>query len=157
MIKDDKIYQILLKNNFDLYRGEKGVAEYMQQHLSQYYNEISNSIYAQDNPFLGEEFTKSLCKKLELLDEICKEIPYIIELYNKGLIKQAYENSFAKPIRGGYYIYGIFIYDILRKIRGRVCENNVFVRIQHIFSTPILQSLYLRKQLAQSPCDPPCK
>lgn len=95
MIKDDKLYQILLKNNFDLYRGEKSVAEYMQQHLSQYYNEISNSISAQDNPFLGEEFTKLLCEKLELLDEICRDIPTIIETYNNGFIKQAYEKSFA--------------------------------------------------------------
>ncbi len=30
MIKDDKLYQILLKNNFDLYRGEKSVAEYIK-------------------------------------------------------------------------------------------------------------------------------
>lgn len=95
MIKDDKIYQIILKNNFDLSRGEKSVAEYMQQHLSQYFNETSNSISAQDNPFLEEEFTKLLYEKLELLNKICREIPAIIETYNNGFIKQSYEKSFS--------------------------------------------------------------
>ena len=28
MIKDDRIYQVLLKYNFDLFRGDKNITEY---------------------------------------------------------------------------------------------------------------------------------
>lgn len=30
MIKDDRIYQVLLKYNFDLFRGDKNITEYMR-------------------------------------------------------------------------------------------------------------------------------
>ena len=36
MIKDDRIYQVLLKYNFDLFRGDKNITEYMREHCNQY-------------------------------------------------------------------------------------------------------------------------
>ena len=138
MIKDDKIYQILLKNNFDLYRGEKSVAEYIQQHLSQYYNEISTSISAQDNPFLGEEFTKLLCEELELLDEICRKIPAIIETYNNGFIKQAYEKSFAlfEKVHDWFLIKQLWgnneVFYRIRQGDFRINDSNVFIHVNRL-------------------------
>lgn len=32
MIKDDTIYQVLLKYSFDLFRGDKNITEYMKEH-----------------------------------------------------------------------------------------------------------------------------
>lgn len=36
MIKDDRIYQVLLKYNFDLFRGDKNIIEYMREHCNQF-------------------------------------------------------------------------------------------------------------------------
>ena len=40
MIKDDRIYQVLLKYNFDLFRGNKNITEYMREHCNQFYCDI---------------------------------------------------------------------------------------------------------------------
>lgn len=92
MYKEDDLYQVLLKYDFDLFRGNKGIAEYMEEHLNQYYSDIVEATEG-NNPFLGEEFVKLLKEKLDLLNEICQEIPSILKTYDNGLIKETYIKS----------------------------------------------------------------
>lgn len=42
MIKNDRIYQVLLKYNFDLFRGDKGITEYMAEHCNQFYCDMAH-------------------------------------------------------------------------------------------------------------------
>ena len=92
MYKNDSLYQVLLKYDFDLFRGNKGITEYMKAHLKQYYRDIF-SASNDENPFLGEGFVTLLKENLPLLDEICKKIPEILEIYDQGFLGQAYQES----------------------------------------------------------------
>lgn len=94
MFKKDDIYHVLYKYDFDLFRGNKGIREYMDDHLKKYYSDIEEATKG-DNPFLGEKFVDLLRDKLAFLKEICKEIPAILELYDDGFLKEAYMRSDA--------------------------------------------------------------
>lgn len=92
MIKDDRIYQVLLRYDFDLSRGTNGITKYMSEHLNQYYKDITEAIDG-NNSFLGETFIKLLKNKMKDLNEICTKIPYILDCFDNGHIKKAYEES----------------------------------------------------------------
>ena len=62
MIKSDRIYQVLLKYNFDLFRGSKSMVEYISDHLAQYYTEIVSAT-EENNDFLGDSFIQKLKEK----------------------------------------------------------------------------------------------
>lgn len=92
MIKDDRIYQTLLKYDFDLFRGEKNIAEYMEDHLNHFYEDIVDATNG-NNEFLGDEFIELLKQELNKLRDICTEIPAIINAFDNGHIKNAYSRS----------------------------------------------------------------
>ena len=92
MIKGDSIYQVLLKHDFDLFRGDKGIAEYMAGHLGKFYEDIVVATEG-ENPFLGDAFTNLLKQELEFLHDICVEIPNILTAFENGHIRDAYVNS----------------------------------------------------------------
>ena len=104
MVKDDKIYQVLLKYKFDLFRGNKNIAEYMREHLKQFYCDIYDAVKG-DNPFLGKDFVNLLTDKLGELEDICTSIPEILELNDRGLVKATYEESFQLFERMKQYFY----------------------------------------------------
>ena len=104
MIKDDRIYQVLLKYNFDLFRGDKNITEYMREHCNQFYCDICDALKG-GNSFLGEEFVNLLNGELEKLQDICSIIPEILELNDKGLIKATYEKGFQLFERMKPYFY----------------------------------------------------
>ena len=104
MLKEDKIYQVLLKYNFDLFRGDKNIAEYMREHCNQFYCDVSDALKG-DNFFLGEEFVNLLNGELEELQKICSIIPEILELNDRGLIKATYEKGFQLFERMKPYFY----------------------------------------------------
>lgn len=83
MIKDDRIYQVLLKYNFDLFRGDKNITEYMREHCNQFYCDICDVVKG-DNSFLGEDFVNLLKDELGELQDICLIIPEILELMIEG-------------------------------------------------------------------------
>ncbi|WP_050640293.1 MULTISPECIES: hypothetical protein [Clostridia] len=92
MYKNDDIYQNILKYDFELYRGNKGITEYLSEHFSTYYNDIVISLKG-NNSFLGKKFIDLLEEKIDFLGFLCKEIPEILYLYDQGLIKEAYQRS----------------------------------------------------------------
>lgn len=94
MIKDDRIYQVLLKYNFDLFRGDKNITEYMREHCNQFYCDICDAVKG-DNSFLGEDFVNLLKDELGELQDICLIISEILELNDRGLIKATYEKRFS--------------------------------------------------------------
>ena len=101
MVKDDMIYQVLLKHDFDLYRGNSDIAEFMKDHLKNYYENIAAAV-KRDNPFLGKMFASMLSEKLEELNYICEEIPAVLDAFNNGHIMEAYNEgtqlfAFIKP------------------------------------------------------------
>ncbi len=93
MIKDDQIYQVLLRYNFALFRGDKCIADYMREHCNQFYSDICDAVDG-DNSFLGVDFVNLLKDKLKELKEVCTSIPAILELNDKGYVKATYEASF---------------------------------------------------------------
>ena len=62
MIKSDRVYQVLLNYDFNLFRGSKSIAEYLSEHLSQYYAEITTAVEG-ENDFLGDYFIQLLKEK----------------------------------------------------------------------------------------------
>ena len=104
MIKDDRIYQVLLKYNFDLFRGDKNITEYMREHCNQFYCDICDVVKG-DNSFLGEDFVNLLKDEFGELQDICLIIPEILELNDRGLIKATYEKGFQLFERMRPYFY----------------------------------------------------
>ena len=92
MIKSDRIYQVLLKYNFDLFRGSKSMVEYISEHLTQYYTEIVSAT-EENNDFLGDSFIQKLKERIPILESICHEIPTILADFDNGHIKDAYIKS----------------------------------------------------------------
>lgn len=94
MVKSDSIYQVLLKYDFDLFRGNKGIEEYLSEHLNQYFKDIVDATEG-NNSFLGEDFVGLLKNELRTLNNICNEIPVILKEFDDGHIKDAYIRSNA--------------------------------------------------------------
>jgi len=92
MIKSDRIYQVLLNYDFDLFRGSKSITEYISEHLSRYYAEITAAVEG-ENVFLGDYFIQLLKEKLPTLEELCQKIPAILSFFDNGHIKEAYNQS----------------------------------------------------------------
>ena len=92
MFKDDIVYQVLLKYDFDLFRGKKGITEYMLEHLAAYYAEIVSATEGR-NEFLGDYFIALLKDKLPILRDLCGEIPTILSAFDNGHIREAYNRS----------------------------------------------------------------
>ncbi len=109
MIKDDRIYQVLLKYNFDLYRGNKNITEYMREHCNQFYCDICDAVKG-ENTFLGDDFVNLLKGGLEELHNICSAIPEILELNDRGLIKATYEKGFQLFERMKPYFYARYLW-----------------------------------------------
>ena len=40
MIKDDSLYQVLLKHNFSLLKGNMCISDYLENHLKQYFSDV---------------------------------------------------------------------------------------------------------------------
>lgn len=93
MIKGDALYKVLLKYDFDLYRGNEGICEYLKQHLNQFYTDVSFAITSRDNDFLGETFINMLNEKMLILKKICDEVPEIINNFDDGHILESYSKS----------------------------------------------------------------
>lgn len=94
MIKSDSLYQVLLKYDFELIRGNEGISEYIYNHLKQYYNDIDDAI-SKKNDFLGETFVDMLKEKMPLLSELCECIPSVLSKFDDGHIQKAYNESVA--------------------------------------------------------------
>lgn len=94
MYKGDSIYKVILKYNFDLFRGELDVPSYLENHLKKYVSDIQVAIQG-DNPFLGAKFVSMLNKRVSLINKICSQIVGISEKYNSGLIKDAYIEAYT--------------------------------------------------------------
>ena len=93
MIKSDAIYQVLLRYDFDLSRGNNGIYDYLKQHLNQFYTDIVSAISAPNDVMLKETFINMLKAEMPLLQKICEEIPEIIFAFDNGHIPDAYSKS----------------------------------------------------------------
>ena len=71
MVKSDSIYQVLLKYDFDLFRGNKGIEEYLSEHLNQYFKDIVER-YEIELPDVLEELTDDLCSSIGSLTNASK-------------------------------------------------------------------------------------
>ena len=92
MFKDDRIYQVLLKYDFDLFRGKKSITEYIAEHIAEYYAEIVSATEGK-NDFLGPYFVALLKEKLPIIKELGDEIPAILSAFDNGHIRDAYNRS----------------------------------------------------------------
>lgn len=162
MIKDDRIYQVLLKYNFDLFRGDKNITEYMREHCNQFYCDICDALKG-DNSFLGEEFVNLLNGELEELQDICSIIPEILELNDRGLIKATYEKGFQLFERMKPYFYtryswrgnGGFYYRIRQgdfRIKDGEDSKEKKMQLFHIKKTLRNRVGAYRYSVAGSPC-----
>ena len=162
MIKDDRIYQVLLKYNFDLFRGDKNITEYMREHCNQFYCDICDAVKG-DNSFLGEDFVNLLKDELGELQDICLIIPEILELNDRGLIKATYEKGFQLFERMKPYFYtryswrenGGFYYRIRQgdfRIKAGEDSKEKKMQLFHIKTTLKNRVGAYRYSVAGSPC-----
>ena len=162
MIKDDRIYQVLLKYNFDLFRGDKNITEYMREHCNQFYCDICDAVKG-DNSFLGEDFVNLLKDELGELQDICLIIPEILELNDRGLIKATYEKGFQLFERMKPYFYtryswrenGGFYYRIRQgdfRIKAGEDSKEKKMQLFHIKTTLRNRVGAYRYSVAGSPC-----
>lgn len=93
MYKSDSIFRTLLNYNYDLFRGDFNVPEYLNKHLNQYIVDLEDAI-SKENPFLGDKFISMLTSKIPLLKDICRQIVCITEVYRNGRIKEAYDKGY---------------------------------------------------------------
>ena len=93
MYKGDSVYKVILNYNFDLFRGELEVSEYLEKHFNQYVSDIQVAIH-KDNPFLEAKFISMLEEKIPLIKEICSQIIDVSKKYSQGLIKEAYIKAY---------------------------------------------------------------
>lgn len=62
MIKDDSLYQVLLKHNFSLLKGNMCISDYLENHLKQYFSDVIQAKNG-ENKFLGDNFFSMLEKR----------------------------------------------------------------------------------------------
>ena len=162
MIKEDKIYQVLLKYNFDLFRGDNNIAEYMREHCNQFYFDICDAVQG-NNSFLGDDFVKLLKDELTKLRDICFDIPEILELNDRGLIKASYERGFQLFDKMKPYFYtryswresGGFYYRIRQgdfRIKDGEDGKEKKIQLFHIKKTLRERVGAYRYSVAGSPC-----
>jgi len=90
---DNSIMKTLLKYDFDLFRGDKGIAEYIKGHLKEYYSDIVDAITKEKNDTLDVSCIEMIKNELAVLKKACDEIPEILADYENGHIKDAYIRS----------------------------------------------------------------
>lgn len=93
MYKGDSVYKVILNYNFDLFRGELEVSEYLEKHFNQYVSDIQVAIN-KDNHFIEAKFISMLEEKIPLIKEICSQIIDVSKKYSQGLIKEAYIKAY---------------------------------------------------------------
>lgn len=94
MYKDDSVFRMLLKYNFNLYRGNMTISEYLGNHFEEYISDISKAADG-ENPLLGNNFTAQLKDKLCLIKEICHQIIDTLKSNENGNIKESYDKAYA--------------------------------------------------------------
>lgn len=126
MIKEDSVYMTLLKYDCDLFRGEKGITEYISDHLKQYYRDIEEATKV-ESYFVGETFLELLRGKLELLYEICEEIPKILDDYDQGFLNAAYMQStkLFEKVKPYFFRRGLLVENDGRYYRIRRGDHRV--------------------------------
>lgn len=148
--------------NFDLFRGDKNITEYMREHCNQFYCDICDAVKG-DNSFLGEDFVNLLKDELGELQDICLIIPEILELNDRGLIKATYEKGFQLFERMKPYFYtryswrenGGFYYRIRQgdfRIKAGEDSKEKKMQLFHIKTTLRNRVGAYRYSVAGSPC-----
>lgn len=94
MYKDDQLFQILLKYNFDLYRNEFDVPSYLDYHFNEFTNDIERAA-AGSNPILGPEFCSLVLENISLIKGICNRLVEIGRINRNGQIKDAFESAYS--------------------------------------------------------------
>lgn len=92
MIKDDSLYQVLLKHNFSLFKGNMCISDYLENHLKQYCSDIIQAKNG-ENKFLGDKFFFMLEEEFDTLSLVCDQIIIIIKEYCNGHIRSSYNRS----------------------------------------------------------------
>lgn len=85
----NNILGIIRKYNYDLYRGNLSMEEYLSSYFSKYLDDLSTYIDESN-----EEFREKVGKKINLIQEICNEIIDIIHINSNGFTKKSYTKSY---------------------------------------------------------------
>lgn len=94
MYKKDSIFRTLLKYDFDLYRGDMTISEYLNNNFEEYISDVSAAV-EDINPLLGDKFIVRLKDKLCLIRESCNRIIHILKLNEEGNIKASYQEAYS--------------------------------------------------------------
>lgn len=93
MYKGDALFQCLRLYDFNLYRKDQTVPQYLKEHFKQYIDDIEKAANG-NNPLLGEDFCTQLLNQLSEIKRICDEIVKIAERHRDGQVKNAYEMAY---------------------------------------------------------------
>jgi len=93
MYKDDELFQVLLKYDFDLYRNKSDVPSYLEEHFENYICDIERAASG-NNPLLGSDFCSQLLINIATLKTICNDLVKISRINRNGQIKEAFEIAY---------------------------------------------------------------
>ena len=142
----DSLYQVLLKYDFDLFRGAHGITEYLRSHCQQYYKDVLEAVNG-DNSFLGEEFVKLLRENLSLLNDICTEIPNILELYDQGFLGNAYQQAYALFERLKPYYIVRFDFGNNAGCLYRIREGDFRIHTETVSKKQKMELFHIKKEM----------
>jgi hypothetical protein len=94
MYKDDQLFQVLLRYDFDLNRNGLDVPSYLENHFEKYANDIESAASG-SNPLLGTEFCTQVLDNVSLIRSICNKIIEIGRINRNGQIKDAFESAYT--------------------------------------------------------------
>lgn len=93
MYKDDELFQVLLKYDFDLYRNKSDVPSYLEEHFENYIGDIERAASG-NNPLLGSDFCSQLHTSIATIKTICNNLVSIGRINRNGQIKEAFEIAY---------------------------------------------------------------
>lgn len=164
----NNILGIIRKYNYDLYRGNLSMEEYLSSYFSKYLEDLSTYIDESN-----EEFREKVGKKINLIQQICNEIIDIIHINSNGFTKKSYSKSYELFYKIEPYLLNKKVgqthgYSFFRIRRGDFSDSNkrelfhISKDNRHLigafrYSIPGIPCLYLAKgiELAWLECGMP--
>ena len=94
MFEENDLLKILINYNFsNLYRGEKNVSSFLEEHFNQYICDIKWGLKG-NNKHIAQFILNDISKDFDKLVSLEKNIIDIIKTFEDGHLKKAYDEAF---------------------------------------------------------------
>lgn len=154
MIYNDTIFSIINDYRLPINRGDLPISIFLGEYFNKYIETIKLAISNTDNRFLRNEFYEKLEEELYLIEELCKGILEIYQLYDSAYMTELHTklDEVMKKIEKYLYIKEIKNTNIFYRIR--VGDNRNYNR-EDLFHIPMGKREFIRPyrySIAGYPC-----